>query len=122
MDLQQVTSLDVSELEPPQPMQLITAALQKLAIGEVVSVKHRRIPFPLFDMLAGRFDYFCDEITSSHYQIYFWQLKDSKAKALAEHLSLNSRSKDQRDLEKLDLEKLALEKLSNHKSSSEHDK
>lgn len=86
MDLRQVTQLDVSELEPPQPMHQITAALQKLSAGNVLAVKHRRKPVPLFEMIAGRFEYLCDEITTSHFQIYFWQVKDDEAKNLAEHL------------------------------------
>jgi len=87
MDLSQVTQLDVSELEPPQPMHVITAALQRLALGEVLAVKHRRKPVPLFEMLTGRFEYLCQEITPSHFQLYFWQLEDSKAEALAKQLS-----------------------------------
>ncbi len=88
MDLQQVTQLDVSELEPPQPMHIITAALQTLCIGEVLAVKHRRIPIPLFEMITGRFDYLCNEITASHFQLYFWQHDDDEARILAEKLSL----------------------------------
>lgn len=86
MDLSQVISLDVSELEPPQPMHKITATLQRLIIGEVLVVKHRRIPVPLFEMLTGRFEYLCEEISPSHFQLYFWQIEDNKAKFLVETL------------------------------------
>lgn len=86
MDISKVRQLDVSDLEPPQPMHQITAALQKLAAGEVIAVKHRRKPVPLFDMIAGRFDYFCVEVSPSHFQLYFWQCEDCKAKILAEQL------------------------------------
>lgn len=90
MDLQQVTQLDVSELEPPQPMHMITAALQQLSTGDVLAIKHRRIPVPLFEMIAGRFDYHYNEITSCHFQLYFWQYGDNGAKIRAEKLSLES--------------------------------
>ena len=86
MDLSQVIPLDVSELEPPQPMHKITATLQRLTIGEVLVVKHRRIPVPLFEMLTGRFEYQCEEITPFHFQLYFWQIEDNKAKLLIETL------------------------------------
>ncbi|MGF1694378.1 DUF2249 domain-containing protein [Vibrio lamellibrachiae] len=89
MDLRQVTQLDVSELEPPQPMHQITAALQKLNAGEVLAVKHRRKPVPLFEMIAARFEYLCDEVTPSHFQLYFWRVKDNDAKSLAEQLLVN---------------------------------
>lgn len=87
MDLNQITQLDVSELEPPQPMHEITAALQQLTHGEVLAVKHRRKPIPLFEMIAGRFEYLCEEITSSHFQLYFWHIDDCKAKALEKQLN-----------------------------------
>ena len=86
MDLSQVIPLDVSDLEPPQPMHKITAALQQLVIDEVLVVKHRRLPVPLFEMLTGRFEYQCEEISPSHFQLYFWQLEDNKAKLLVETL------------------------------------
>lgn len=87
MDLSQVIQLDVSDLEPPQPMHKITAALQQLAPSEVLVVKHRRIPTPLFEMLTGRFEYGCEEISPFHFQIYFWQLEDTEAKKLVKTLS-----------------------------------
>lgn len=83
-----MTQLDVSELEPPQPMHQITAALQTLATGEVLKVKHRRKPIPLFDMIAGRFEYLCCEVTPEHFQIYFWHLGDSQVNALVEKLCI----------------------------------
>lgn len=87
MDLSQVIQLDVSDLEPPQPMHKITAALQQLAPSEVLVVKHRRIPTPLFEMLTERFEYGFEEISPSHFQIYFWQLEDTEAKKLVKTLS-----------------------------------
>ncbi|MBL4829278.1 MAG: DUF2249 domain-containing protein [Aliivibrio sp.] len=86
MDISKVSQLDVSDLEPPQPMNQITAALHKLAAGEVIAVKHRRKPVPLFEMIAGRFDHICVEVSPSQFQLYFWQREDNDAKILAELL------------------------------------
>jgi uncharacterized protein (DUF2249 family) len=44
-------ALDVSQLEPPEPLERILDALAALEPGDRLSVIHRRIPFPLFDML-----------------------------------------------------------------------
>ncbi|MCA8976686.1 MAG: DUF2249 domain-containing protein [Planctomycetes bacterium] len=45
--------IDVSELEPPQPMTVVLEALQALAEDEYVVLAHRREPFPLYAMLPG---------------------------------------------------------------------
>jgi len=44
-------SLDVSALEPPEPMERILDALAALAEGDRLRVVHRRQPFPLYDLL-----------------------------------------------------------------------
>lgn len=43
--------LDVSQLEPPEPLERILDALADLVPGDRLSVIHRRVPFPLYDML-----------------------------------------------------------------------
>lgn len=43
--------LDVSDLEPPAPLERILDALMELRPGERLAVSHRRLPYPLFDML-----------------------------------------------------------------------
>lgn len=74
-----LVTLDVSELEPPQPMHHITAALHKLQSGEVLVVKHRRKPTPLFDMLTGQYEYHCQKLSEDHYQLFFWRFEDAGA-------------------------------------------
>ena len=44
--------VDVSELEPPQPMQVALENLRTLADGEYLVLQHRREPYPLYAMLA----------------------------------------------------------------------
>jgi uncharacterized protein (DUF2249 family) len=43
--------LDVSELEPPEPLERILDALADLPQGDWLHVLHRREPFPLYRML-----------------------------------------------------------------------
>jgi uncharacterized protein (DUF2249 family) len=44
--------LDVSDLEPPEPLDAALAAVDTLRTGEYLCMRHRREPFPLYQMLA----------------------------------------------------------------------
>lgn len=48
--------LDVSGLEPPEPLEQILDALADLPQGDWLRIKHRRDPVPLYSMLA-KMDY-----------------------------------------------------------------
>ena len=43
--------LDVSDLEPPEPLGRILDALDHLGAGDWLHVRHRREPFPLYGFL-----------------------------------------------------------------------
>jgi len=43
--------LDVSALEPPEPLRAILATVGELAPGQSLRVRHRREPFPLYAAL-----------------------------------------------------------------------
>ncbi len=43
--------VDVSELEPPEPMAVALASLRELGVDEYLVLRHRREPIPLFPML-----------------------------------------------------------------------
>jgi hypothetical protein len=45
--------LDVSGLEPPEPLEQILDALADLAESDWLRVKHRREPYPLYGMLRN---------------------------------------------------------------------
>lgn len=45
--------LDVSDLEPPEPLERILDELAEMSPGERLWVLHRREPFPLYDLLKG---------------------------------------------------------------------
>jgi hypothetical protein len=56
----QLITVDVSNLEPPEPMTVILTQLANLSQQACLLVKHRRQPFPLYEKLndAG-FSYYC---------------------------------------------------------------
>jgi len=45
--------VDVSELEPPRPMEVALSELRSLAAGEHLVLAHRREPVPLYALLAA---------------------------------------------------------------------
>jgi len=83
MHLDNVQVLDVSELEPPLPMHQITSALNALLSGEVLFVKHRRVPIPLFNVIEGQYQHHHVQINEDCVQLYFWRQADESATTLA---------------------------------------
>ena len=64
--------LDVSALEPPEPMERILDALSGLGEGNRLRVLHRREPFPLYDLL-GRMGYAWETTgTDGRFEILIW--------------------------------------------------
>lgn len=71
--MEQIT-LDVSELEPPQPMTEILLALSELQAGQCLKVKHRREPFPLYSRLeAAGWQHYCHSLASNDFRIYIYR-------------------------------------------------
>jgi uncharacterized protein (DUF2249 family) len=68
-----IVPIDVSELEPPEPMERILTRLQQLQAGQLLRVRHRREPFPLYPMLeeAG-YKYCCVPSGTEAFLIYIW--------------------------------------------------
>jgi uncharacterized protein (DUF2249 family) len=68
-----IVPIDVSELEPPEPMEEILARLRQLKSGQLLRVQHRREPFPLYPMLdqAG-YRHCCIAIGTEAFLIYIW--------------------------------------------------
>mgnify|MGYP000265314172 CR=1 FL=1 len=66
-------SVDVSQLEPPEPMSVILAHLAKLEHQMCLLIKHRRQPFPLYEKLndAG-FSYHCELISQNEIELYIF--------------------------------------------------
>ncbi|MGB5835071.1 MAG: DUF2249 domain-containing protein [Thiohalocapsa sp.] len=43
--------LDVSDLPPPEPLERVLDALVDLPSGDRLALRHRRQPYPLYDLL-----------------------------------------------------------------------
>ncbi len=72
--------LDVSELEPPEPLEEILSTITTLSRGEYLRVLHRREPFPLYPLLEQQG--FCWRTTCNPermYHIFIWRVLDPGA-------------------------------------------
>lgn len=69
--------IDVSALEPPEPMTNILLALAQLQAGHYLKVFHRREPFPLYEKLneAG-WAYKCQCISENQFHIFIYRSAD----------------------------------------------
>lgn len=75
-----IVTLDVSDLEPPQPMHKICQTLTTLQPGQLLHVEHRRKPVPLFAILAQQqFDYRHSEVSTGKHYIWIWRQGDKPA-------------------------------------------
>lgn len=81
-----VIKLDVSELEPPQPMRVICQKLEDMPQGTILHVFHRRKPVPLFELLQERYNYRHIEQSENRHDIYIWDKQDTDAQV---YVSLN---------------------------------
>lgn len=70
-------ALDVSDLEPPEPMTAILHELQQLNPDTALKVCHRKRPVPLFSFLQEMgYAYHCVELGVSNLVIYIWPEDD----------------------------------------------
>jgi uncharacterized protein (DUF2249 family) len=65
--------LDVSSLEPPEPMQRILEALFDLGSDDRLRVLHRREPFPLYDILQRMGYRWETRPVDSFFEILIWR-------------------------------------------------
>ncbi len=81
--------LDVSQLEPPEPLQQALAAIDTLATGVCLCLLHRREPLLLFPILEQQgYDHLTcatphADTGVSAFRIYIWRRHDSRAEAAA---------------------------------------
>lgn len=64
--------LDVSNLEPPEPLERILDALMELRPGDHLAVRHRRLSHPLFDMLRRMGHRYETSGEEGRYRILIW--------------------------------------------------
>jgi len=64
--------LDVSRLEPPEPLERVLDALFVLDPGDRLCVIHRREPFPLYDILRRLGHRWETQVEEGRYRILIW--------------------------------------------------
>lgn len=65
--------IDVSQLEPPAPMEAILDALADLPAGDWLRVKHRRDPVPLYRMLRDMgYRWETRHLATERFEILIW--------------------------------------------------
>ncbi len=76
-------TIDVSMLEPCEPLERVLAALQQLVVGDYLRVIHRREPHPLYQLLQkGGFSWQTVECEPSRYEIFIWKQDDHMAEKM----------------------------------------
>ena len=72
--------LDVSDLEPPEPLQRVLTALDALDEGEFLHVLHRREPLLLYPELMDRgFRYLTTFERDYDCEVFIWRDGDARA-------------------------------------------
>ena len=72
-------TIDVSELQPPEPMEIVLEKLDKIQSGQYIRMIHRMQPYPLYNILMDDgFRYKVDE-TQSLIHIFIWKGLDKVA-------------------------------------------
>lgn len=85
--------LDVSDLEPPEPLQLVLQALDELEHGEYLHMLHRREPLLLYPELEQRGFRYANIPGGSHAcELLIWRDGD----AAAEHACLSRQGEPRR--------------------------
>ncbi|WP_428608422.1 DUF2249 domain-containing protein [Sedimenticola sp.] len=81
--------LDVSTLEPCEPLERTLAAIEQLDVGDYLRVIHRREPHLLYPLLEkGGYAWRCQNNLSGGYEIFIWKRGDEAALTDVDALSL----------------------------------
>jgi len=80
--MQREVLLDVSELEPPEPLVLTLEAAANLRSGQYLRMLHRREPCMLYGNLDdNHFKYYQRKGTTSAVEVFIWAENDEEAAA-----------------------------------------
>ncbi|MFA7097629.1 MAG: DUF2249 domain-containing protein [Gammaproteobacteria bacterium] len=81
--------LDVSGLEPPEPLVLTLAAAERLPQGQYLRMLHRREPCLLFGYLEQRgFSWRMREGKTTAYEVLIWRNGDTLAEEAAQRAGI----------------------------------
>jgi uncharacterized protein (DUF2249 family) len=78
--------LDVSALEPCEPLEQTLKAVTDLGAGDYLKVLHRREPkllFPVLEKLG--FSWYCHQAGDAAYEVFIWRSVDEDAAEQAKH-------------------------------------
>jgi uncharacterized protein (DUF2249 family) len=76
--------LDVSDLEPCEPLERILATIPNLQAGEYLRVLHRMEPQPLYPILKQKgYAWLTKEGQNVQIEVYIWRNIDAQAEAAA---------------------------------------
>ena len=85
--LSQEVLLDVSDLEPPEPLEQTLDAADALESGQYLRMLHRRDPCLLYGNLDNNgFKYFQREGSTTAVELFIWREDDVEAEAAAQHV------------------------------------
>ena len=77
--------LDVSDLEPPEPLEQTLEAADQLQPGQYLRMLHRRDPCMLYGNLENNhFKYFQREGSTTAVELFIWREDDAEAEAAVE--------------------------------------
>lgn len=79
MNQQTAIVLDVSTLQPPEPMDLVMQAMDKLATGQYIKMIHRMQPYPLYNILLDNGFRYRMLNPDGLFHIYIWKASDKQA-------------------------------------------
>jgi uncharacterized protein (DUF2249 family) len=83
--------LDVSQLEPCEPLQRTLAALTTLARGEYLRVLHRMEPHPLYRLLTQQeFAWLTQPGETVPVEIFIWYSDDAEIETMVKARAINS--------------------------------
>lgn len=83
MNTEQAIVLDVSVLQPPEPMDKVLAAMDTLAEGQYIEMIHRMEPHPLYNILLDNGYRYHTHNPDGLFHIYIWKATDKQAEAAA---------------------------------------
>ncbi len=79
--MEQERVLNVSELEPPGPMEKVLEAVETLIPGHYLRILHNREPFPLYTLLDDYgYKHSIREGKKTLFEIFVWRKDDHAAK------------------------------------------
>jgi hypothetical protein len=83
--------LDVSDLEPPEPLVLTLEAAEQLEPGQYIRMLHRREPCMLYGNLdENHFKYHQRKGTTSAVEVFIWRENDAEATKAVEAITSES--------------------------------